>query len=47
MVGFLKAFLGGASWGLKGYQSIPYPLKRMVFTTNKKHPLKFWLSIFD
>ncbi|EMH03671.1 hypothetical protein HMPREF1407_01149 [Helicobacter pylori GAM244Ai] len=25
----------------------PYPLKRMVFTTNKKYLLKFWLSIFD
>ncbi|EJB98598.1 hypothetical protein HPHPP1_0298 [Helicobacter pylori Hp P-1] len=33
MVGFLKAFLGGASWGLKGYQSIP-PI-----------PLKEWFSL--
>ncbi|EMH27141.1 hypothetical protein HMPREF1420_00072 [Helicobacter pylori GAM264Ai] len=46
---FKSVLRGSVSFGgLKGYQSIPLsPFKRMVFTTNKKYLLKFWLSIFD
>ncbi|EJC04817.1 hypothetical protein HPHPP8B_0177 [Helicobacter pylori Hp P-8b] len=46
---FKSVLRGSVSFGgLKGYQSIPLsPFKRMAFTTNKKHLLKFWLSLFD
>ncbi|EMH21480.1 hypothetical protein HMPREF1451_00756 [Helicobacter pylori HP260BFii] len=40
---FKSVLRGNVSFGgLKGYQNIPLsPFKRMVFTTNKKYPLKF------